>query len=63
MSILPAVNPKEMSILEQGQVYLLADNDGVTSKINLNDLDFAKLKVINDLNAVRNDDFIFEQGE
>lgn len=63
MSILPAVNPKEMSILEQGQVYLLADNDGVTSKINLNDLDFSKLKVISDLNAVRNDDFIFEQGE
>lgn len=64
LSILTNVNAKEMSILEQNSALLYVYNNGQQSKMNLNDLDYSKVTVLNSgdsLNNVRTNDFIFEK--
>lgn len=60
LSILPDINPKELSILEQSEISILAIKDKKLSKINLNNLDYSKLKITSNINDVRVGDFIFE---
>lgn len=56
------VVPKSLSILEQNSIMIYADNNGTPSKINLNNLDYSKMKVSSnesDMANIRTNDYLF----
>ena len=56
----PRVIPKEMTIGEQEETKIIIIENGVVKQTNLNDLDYSKIAVTNDLNKVRNGDYLFK---
>ena len=55
------VNPLQLSIPQQQTITLYVEQDGVLKKINLNNLDYSKIKVqdVEDLSKVNVNDIIF----
>lgn len=63
LSNLPEVVPKNLTLGQQGDVLLLAEQDGVISKVKANKLDYTRLRVTNDESAtastIDENDFLF----
>lgn len=55
----PEIVPKELTLGEQENVQLLVIDNGVVKHSNLNNLDYSKLTITNDLSQVRNGDYLF----
>lgn len=56
----PEIVPKELTLGEQDNVQLLVIDNGVVKHTNLNNLDYSKISITNDLNQVRNGDYLFK---
>ena len=56
----PEIVPKELTLGEQENVQLLVIDNGVVKHSNLNNLDYSKLTITNDLSQVRIGDYLFK---